>query len=205
MKTKVKVNCSECNKEYEIDKGHLSTIKKRNSRNYCSLLCKCRPIEERFWVKVDIKSSWEECWNWTAGCRTKKGYGTIKYNGKHVDSHRLSWMMFNNRFDLTPKDYICHRCDNPSCVNPSHLFLGNAQINAKDAYDKGRIKMPISEGVRFKKGDKAYNSVLTDDDVLKIREMIKDGFLIKNIALLFGVSRYKITDIRRNRSYANVK
>ncbi len=201
MKTKVKVNCSECTKEYEIDKGHLSIIRKRNSKNYCSNECKNGTLEERFWSKVDIGKK-EDCWLWRGNFRSN-GYGQIRLKGKTLSAHRVSYeLMFGAINDI--KMFVCHKCDNPICVNPNHFFLGTNSDNMKDAYKKGRINPIPPVGNKFKKGDKAKNSVLTDEQVLQIREMINNGDSVKDISLLFLVSRYKITDIKRGRSYINV-
>ena len=68
-----------------------------------------------------------------------RGYGRINYKGKPVLTHRLSWMFANNKFDITPNDYVCHHCDNPPCINPEHLWLGTHQENMQDASSKGRL------------------------------------------------------------------
>jgi len=88
----------------------------------------------RFWNKVE-KSS--QCWQWTGG-KTWDGYGRIKLNGKTVMAHRVAYAMLKGE---VPKHLIlCHTCDNPSCVNPDHLFLGTHKDNALDREAKGRSK-----------------------------------------------------------------
>lgn len=91
----------------------------------------------KFWSKVDIqRHDVDACWNWTAG--TCRGYGLIMVNKKHYRANRIAWALANGRM---PKDNmdICHRCDNPSCCNPNHLWEGTRSENLKDAYDKGRL------------------------------------------------------------------
>ena len=103
---------------------------------------KKQPIQERFRQKVAVGHK-KECWEWQ-GNRDQYGYGVIFYNGKLAKAHRLSWTLhFGN---ITDGLCVCHHCDNPSCVNPSHLFLGTHQDNAKDRESKGR-------GWHPKKGD----------------------------------------------------
>ena len=103
---------------------------------------------KRFWNKVSKTESVEDCWNWIGAFRGD--YGAIKLNKKVLSAHRSSFMIANPTITLNDKDYICHKCDNPKCVNPNHLFLGDHSLNMKDAFKKNRIIVP--EGKRFKKG-----------------------------------------------------
>ncbi len=92
-------------------------------------------LAERFWAKVD-KSG--DCWLWT-GAKTGRGYGAINVlaSGKFGHAHRVSWEMANG---IAPPAgmSVCHHCDVPACVRPSHLFLGTAKDNAQDMVAKGR-------------------------------------------------------------------
>jgi HNH endonuclease len=91
------------------------------------------PVEERFWTNVD-KSG--ECWTWS-GDRDAKGYGTVYIASRKKDRcHRVSWRL---TFGEIPEGlFVCHKCDNPPCCRPGHLFLGTPKDNAIDMAEKGR-------------------------------------------------------------------
>lgn len=77
----------------------------------------------------------KDCWEWT-GSRSRNGYGETSFLGRRFLAHRLSYVLAIGPFDSTL--FVCHRCDNPPCVKPSHLFLGTAKDNAQDCLRKGR-------------------------------------------------------------------
>lgn len=139
--------------------------------------------EERFWSKVD-KTSATGCWNWTA-TRNAQGYGAIRHNRKMVAAHRLVWEMTNG--PIPDGLDVCHHCDNPSCVNPSHLFLGTHGDNMLD--------MAIKERRIFK---------LTQRDVKEIRRLRSEGRLLSDIAELFGISSSSVSGIALGRTWKHV-
>jgi hypothetical protein len=88
---------------------------------------------DRFWTKVQKSDG---CWQWTA-YRDPMGYGRFRLNGEARLAHRVSWEMHNG--SISPEDLcVLHKCDNPSCVNPDHLFLGDRIANVADMVAKGR-------------------------------------------------------------------
>lgn len=95
---------------------------------------------ERFWAKV-LKREDHECWTWQGYC-DPDGYGEIRVEGKKWRTHRFSWYLQNG--DIPEGAMICHHCDNPPCVNPSHLFVSNNQGNMDDMRWKGRAKRGTS-------------------------------------------------------------
>ena len=148
---------------------------------------------ERFWAKVDKTG---ECWEWTASLSTD-GYGQLAINGRMFSAHRLSYMMNHPlTIDLLEghrEIFVCHRCDNPKCVNPAHLFLGSGADNAKDREAKGRGNQ--------QKGEKHGNSKLTETQVREIRiKYATGGINQRQLALEYGISRQNIGDII-NRKY----
>jgi HNH endonuclease len=85
-------------------------------------------------ISLDGKTG---CWNWT-GARSSSGYGQMRINYKLEYVHRLSaWIYL--KMPRNSDSYVCHRCDNPSCFNPKHLFIGTAKMNVLDAMKKGRM------------------------------------------------------------------
>lgn len=77
------------------------------------------------------------CFNWTKG-KDKDGYGKIRYNNQHMRTHRVMYLL---HYGVNPdKLLVCHKCDNPSCINPEHLFLGTPKTNMEDKVSKGRLK-----------------------------------------------------------------
>lgn len=102
---------------------------------------------ERFWAKV-YRGPETDCWIWF-GCRLATGYGKMAVNGIEVGAHRLSWEI---HFGEIPQGmHICHECDNPSCVNPDHIFPGTRGDNMADMARKKRNRHSNGELKRFRK------------------------------------------------------
>jgi len=148
------------------------------------------PLKQRFWTKV---KKTEYCWLWTAGVNTY-GYGKIGLGGRKRGSthaHRVSWMLHNSKI---PKGiFVLHKCDNPLCVNPKHLFLGTAKDNIQDAIKKGRF---------CSKGEKNPMAKLTWKKVSSIRRMYKTGnYLCKDLAKIFHINPTTIYLIVTNKQW----
>lgn len=141
--------------------------------------------EERFhhYVQPEPNSG---CWLW-AGCHDKDGYGFIRVDGKNLKTHRFSFELHNRK--LERGEYVCHKCDNPACVNPDHLFAGDNSANQIDCAQKGR------RGVRQK---------LTPQDVRKVKQLSENGLGPTQIARMFGVSDSLICNIKSGIKWAHV-
>ncbi len=110
---------------------------KFGAAKFCSAICsaasmKSRPVTERFWPKV---SKTPTCWIWM-GAHNEDGYGLIYIEGKMIAAHRMSWELSNG--PIPPSASILHKCDNPPCVNPDHLYAGTQSDNVHDMLARGR-------------------------------------------------------------------
>jgi hypothetical protein len=88
---------------------------------------------ERFWSFVSMG---DECWCWTGS--NFRGYGEFWANGKKWKAHRFSYVLHSGNNNIQGLS-VCHKCDNPPCINPDHLFLGTHKDNMADALSKGRL------------------------------------------------------------------
>jgi hypothetical protein len=106
-----------------------------------------KTFAERFFEKVNKTDA---CWLWTATRHHRWGYGHIRADGKNKAAHRVSWEL---HFGPIPDGLlVCHKCDNPLCVNPAHLFLGTNADNAADRVAKGRSVYPNAFKTHCPKG-----------------------------------------------------
>lgn len=149
------------------------------------------PIEQRF-LKHFVRGSEVECWLWTGG-KQSDGYGAIGVGGrtnKKIGAHRLAWELSNGNI---PKGlHVLHKCDNPPCVNPSHLRVGTNLENMQDRGRKGRCKARGLPGMHVK---------LTPEQVIEIR---KRGDTQENLARKYGVSKGAISSIWSGKSWKHL-
>jgi hypothetical protein len=155
-------------------------------------------VIKRFWSKVNKNGPTHpihgQCWTWT-GSRDGFGYGYSILLSMKTRAHRVSWEI---HFGEIP-DGLCvlHKCDDPSCVNPDHLFTGTQQENVSDMVSKGRTAV----------GEAVGSSKLTEDHVRFIREVYKPHSRtcgIKSLARSFGVSRRCVIAITKGRTWKHV-
>jgi len=145
---------------------------------------------ETFWEMVQIGGD-DECWLWL-GCighpDSKWPYGVVQWNGKSAGTHRVSYEVTSG--PIPDGMFVCHTCDNASCVNPNHLFLGTPKDNMDDMRRKGRDRKVHSEA--------AGKTKLTNDQVRAIRATT--GMMYKDIAVAYGVDRSTISKIRSGKA-----
>lgn len=144
--------------------------------------------EVRFWAKVEKT---EDCWLWRAAVSPRGygifGLGTLERNRA---AHRYSWEL---HFGPIPEGiYVCHHCDNPPCVRPEHLFLGDHAANMADMAAKGRALY----------GEKHNLVILSEPDVLEIRRLWQAGGKTQvEIAEMFGTNKANVSQIVRGKKW----
>lgn len=146
-------------------------------------------VADRFWSKVEVANA-ADCWVWTAALRNKR-YGCFRVvsNKSMQQAHRVAWTLVVG--PIPTGLCILHRCDNPRCVNPDHLFLGTQRDNIRDMDQKDRRNVE-----RRIWGEKHHSAKLTDRQVIQIRNLSKQsGFNQHHAARQFGVSQSVISMI----------
>jgi hypothetical protein len=164
------------------------------------------PAHHRFWAQLDkdgpIHPVHGQCWQWVGAIHKKNKYGFIQVKkGEILLAHRYSWILHNGGI---PEDlWVLHKCDNPSCVNPAHLFLGTHEDNMEDMVNKDRHA--------YCKGDFNPHNRLTEEQVLEIRRRHRIGMgkgdkMNGSTALAkeFGVHRHTILDIVSRKAWTHI-
>ena len=157
-----------------------------------------QPAAQRFWNSVD-KGDGAGCWSWTAGT-DDRGYGRITCElGRCVPASRYSWYLHQGPI---PADaFVCHHCDNPTCIRPDHLFLGTHADNMADMDAKGRRR----SGTRSQNGSQNFSAKLTENDVADMRHRYT-GATGQQAALAreYGISRSTVSEILLGRRWRHV-
>ncbi len=146
----------------------------------------------RFFSNIDFNPDENGCLNWI-GYKHPNGYGGM--NGGYA--HRLAWRIF--RGEIPQGLCVLHHCDNPSCVNPAHLWLGTKGDNARDRNGKGRGK--AYGGV----GENCPQAKLCKKDVIRIKQMLKSGISRSSIGKSYGVGYGTIYNISVGKSWSHIK
>lgn len=170
---------------------------------FCSVSCKAEsqrkkhPTQDdldRFYSRIDDMSDPDKCWNWTGG--NVQGYGTLAWPG-HKHKARATRVMWELVHGSPPNGFVCHRCDNPSCVNPRHLFVGDQSINMADAAKKRRTAHGARNGM----------AKLSADDVRAIRRLYLPRHSDRGaspLAKKYGVSAETISNIVHRRRWRDI-
>lgn len=138
---------------------------------------------ERFWQKVK-QGEPEQCWEWIGGKKTR-GYGAFTVRRQQHGAHRIAYYL---HYGVEPADkLVCHKCDNTSCVNPSHLFLGTHLDNNRDRAAKGRGNIPQGDGHHLTRVPNAI--------AIQVCQMVKDGASHREAAAKFGLREKHVSKI----------
>ncbi len=163
---------------------------------------------DKFWEKVTLGAE-SECWQWT-GARFHFGHGVVYVVGRKSPdrAHRVAWTLTHG--PIPEKMCVLHRCDNPPCCNPAHLFLGTKSDNSKDRDTKGRQASGARSG-RYTKpesnviGARNGRALLTEIAVKNIRLLRNDfGATLLSLAKQFGVSTSVIHRVASRQSWRHV-
>jgi len=177
----------------------------KRHKKYCSQKChgeadrienKC---QEEYLLKSLIRfnkyiSKTESCWLWKGGIN-ECGYGKFSLFRKTIGAHRAAYMFFKK--DIKENLLVLHKCDNPPCVNPEHLFLGTPKDNSRDMFNKKRNNTA--------RGESHKNSKLNNKKVIGIKRLLKLGIEGSEIAKLLNVSPSTIYDIKNKGAWGHIK
>jgi len=195
--------CATCGKEFHREKFRPSKTGLRG----CSASCRAKigsriaqtlnlkGFEEQFWKRVPDRNpsgSPDDCWEWT-GSKAGSGYGRFYAGGSSHYAHRASYAIHHG--PVPEGFWVLHSCDNPPCVNPSHLRLGTPAENSADMVERKRQRI----------GDNAPWSVLNEKKVSCIKELLSEGRMKKDIARAFGVHVGTIQSIALGDNWKQVR
>lgn len=148
----------------------------------CEILKNIRCKFEKYVVRT------RGCWGWK-GCIHKSGYAPMNWFGnQQKNAHIVSWMLHSG--PIPDNLLVLHKCDNRSCTNPEHLYLGNHIDNAKDRQERNPVR-----------GSKHPNSRLVESDIPKILDYVKSGMIQEKIAKMFGISQTTVSRIKLGNSW----
>lgn len=174
--------------------GRLAVVhgnQRSRDKNRKLVLMSSQEAEIFFWARVEIVEF--GCWVWLRGTN-RSGYGIMRLNNQHHICQRFAWLL--TRGEIPNKLQVLHKCDNPPCVRPDHLFLGTMADNQRDKIEKGRQWRPI--------GSLNVKAVLSPDDVLRIRSELVSGANRSAIAKKNNVSESTIYRIQSKNIWKSV-
>lgn len=165
-----------------------------------------KPWQTRFWERVEKKGpihpTLGPCWVWTAG-KHKFGYGVLSAGDLgFMTTHRLSWIL--NRGPIPDRRHVLHKCDNPSCVNPTHLFLGTHTDNMVDCVRKGRLRPGRPDNRGERNGQATLKIGHVKVILLALQQRPRPKGLVKTLAKKFRLSEQHVRRIGRGVAWKHV-
>jgi len=168
-------------------------------------------LSKRFWSKVAIGDD-DACWPFIASCNND-GYGNFRFAGRIEKAHRTVWFLIHGEW---PTAHVLHRCDNPPCCNPHHLFTGTHLENIRDCIAKGRFNpaakfrpgrpklKPRTQWTGERRGEWCSMAKLLPADVLDIRARYAAGTTQTILAKEYRVDQSAISNIVRRRNWSHI-
>lgn len=160
-------------------------------------------LEQMFNLKTPERPD-DACWPWS-GSLFSNGYAAMKHNRKTLKGHRVSYELHYGR--IPDGIYVCHSCDNKSCTNPTHLWLGTPADNMRDKVAKGRQSKGAAHAETFRnsvlfkenfpRGERSGKSKITDQQRLHVINRVKAGETQREIANDYGITQSAVSAIWR--------
>lgn len=154
------------------------------------------------WERIDRSGGPDACWPW---------HGRALRNGRGLwrGTTATRELMRRAGHTIAKNQYVCHRCDNPPCCNPAHLYVGDAKTNAADALNRGRTPTGASHWTRrvpgAQRGSRNNCSKLTEGDIVAIRRRRADGDLLTVLAADFGLHVNTVYRIAKRMAWSHVQ
>lgn len=172
------------------------------------------------WRFIAVRGE-DECWQWTGRKTTVKdgnGYGYIAFGGKSYVAHRVVYALsvdsgigYSAPKNKKERGFVLHHCDNRTCCNPKHLFLGNYDDNNKDAARKGRSNAKRGSEHHFRisvenapRGTRNGKAIFSDWDIRFIRHWLNNGYGHREIGRQFKSAKTTIGHIKNGRTWSHV-
>jgi len=201
--------CSRCRKELPLSAFYRNRANRDGSHSACAHCMKTgvpvRTLEQKFWERIDKSGPVPKhtpglgpCWVWIAG-KDSFGYGRVNIGGRKErprGAHVVSWVIAHG--GAWPALCVLHKCDNPACVNPDHLFLGTRLDNNNDKIAKGR------NGFAIQLGEIHGMAKITESDVREMRRLRSLGMLQRHIGDRFGITQTNVSLIVRKKTWSHV-